>query len=217
MLGEFRAAAVNLSNAADKPVDVNLHFEGLPGSPVPAYVTVYEVPRTDTFRGAPVAAALPDAPRDARGWKIRVLPGLLRQVWFTFHVTGLPPGEHAGRLVLSPEEAPSLRVPVHLHVDLLRFPQQTELMVGGWDYTNGRGAYGITPRNRSQFVKHLRERFVNAPWVAAAESLLKNAAAEVLDARGATRLNLIDPKDRGIADAVRAKVLQALVALQQAD
>ena len=46
----------------------------------------------------------------------------------------------------------------------MQFPEQTSLLVGGWSYTNGNGAYSVTPTNRDSFLKHLQERFVNAPW-----------------------------------------------------
>ena len=140
MLGEHRAAAVNLANAGDQPVDVQLRFEGLPGSPAPAYVIVQEVEWTDTGRGVAVAAALPLAEKEGDAWKVRVLPGLIRQVWFTFHVTDLPPGEHAGAVVLTSGGGKPVRVPVRLHVYPAQFPQQTTLWLGGWSYSNGRGS-----------------------------------------------------------------------------
>ena len=89
MRGEYRAAAVNLANASDAPMEVRVHFEGLPGSPAPEYVTIHEVPWTDTIEGQPVAAALPLAQHDGPAWRLTVLPGLVRQVWLTFHVRDL--------------------------------------------------------------------------------------------------------------------------------
>ena len=47
-----------------------------------------------------------------------------------------------------------------------------------------------------------------------AESLLATGAAEVLDAEGVKGLNWHDPKERTVADAVRARVLKALVSLK---
>ena len=37
-------------------------------------------------------------------------------------------------------------------------------MLGGWCYTNGRGAYGVNPENRAAFLRHVKERFANTPW-----------------------------------------------------
>ena len=45
-----------------------------------------------------------------------------------------------------------------------RFPQQTTLWLGGWSYTDGKGHQGVTQANRTAFIQHLREHFVNCPW-----------------------------------------------------
>ncbi len=66
-------------------------------------MTGHEVPWTDTSRGVPVAAALPEAKRGDAGWPIGGLPGLVRQVWLTVHITDLQPGEHEGKVVVRAE------------------------------------------------------------------------------------------------------------------
>ena len=58
--GEYRAAALNLANCTDKPIEVRLRFEGFPKSPAPDYVTLHEVQWTDTAQGVPGASALPE-------------------------------------------------------------------------------------------------------------------------------------------------------------
>ncbi|MCX7428500.1 MAG: hypothetical protein NTW96_23100, partial [Planctomycetia bacterium] len=164
MRGEYRAAALNLTNATDSPMQARLHFEGLPGSPAPGYVAVAEVPWTDTAEGQPVAAALPEVQSQADGWPIAVLPGMVRQVWMTVHATDVEPGTHSGTAVVTCEGQEPLRIPVELHVYPVTFPKETTLLLGGWSYTNGGGAYGVTDRNREAFLAHLQDRFVNAPW-----------------------------------------------------
>ncbi len=164
MRGEYRAAAVNLANSTDRPMTVCLHFDGLPQAPLPSYVTLHEVTWTDTSHGKPVAAALPEATKADGSWSVTVLPGLVRQVWLTFHVTDLAPGELAGTLVAEPQGAAPLATPVRLRVWLLDFPEKTTLYLGGWSYTNGKGAYGLTAENRPAFLAHLQSHFVNAPW-----------------------------------------------------
>ncbi|MDY0166808.1 MAG: discoidin domain-containing protein [Thermoguttaceae bacterium] len=173
MRGEHRAAAVNLYNSTEEPIQVQLHFEGLPGQPAPGYVTVYEVDWTDTGRGVPVAAALMEAVRADNAWSIRVPPGLVRQVWMKFCIPrgeeAVAAGVHEGRILLSsPATAGPAAVPVRLHVYPAEFPEKTTLLLGGWSYTNGRGAYGMTPENRVAFLSHLQERYVNAPWATGA-------------------------------------------------
>lgn len=164
MRGEYRAAALNLLNTTDHPLEVRLHLEGLPGSPTPVYVTLHEVPWTDTVQGRPVAAALPEARRGEKDWRMNLLPGLVSQVWMTFHVTTLPAGEHSGVVVVQSEKTDAMRISVRLHVYPIDFPHQTALLLGGWSYTDGKDRYGITPENRQALVEHLKRHFVNAPW-----------------------------------------------------
>jgi len=164
MRGEYRAAALNLTNATGRPLKVQIRTEGLPGSPAPSYLTVHEVEWTDTAQGRPVAAALPEAQQNDGAWTITVLPGLVRQVWFTFHVTDVPPGGYQGQIVVESADAGRQRVPLAVHVWPFEFPKETTLWLGGWSYTNGNGSYGLTAKNRPQFLKHLQSHFVNAPW-----------------------------------------------------
>jgi len=164
MRGEYRAAAFNLANSTDRALTARLHFEGLPGSPTPGCVTVHEVAWTDTSRGVPVAAALPEARREGQAWVVRVVPGLVRQVWLTFHATDVEPGHYEGKIVVGAEGVDTPDVPVRLRVWPMEFPRRTTLRLGGWSYTNSGGIYGITPQNREKLVEHLQSHFVNAPW-----------------------------------------------------
>lgn len=181
MRGEYRAAALNLANSTDQPLVVRLRFQGLPDAPAPSYVTLHEVAWTDTSQGVPVAAALPTAPRDGDAWLVTALPGLVHQVWMTFHVTGQQAGQYAGRLIAEPAGAEPHEVPVQLRVWPLEFPSTTSLWVGGWSYTDGSGSYGVTPRNRAAFLAHVQERFVNAPW--ASSGVLMSFAFDSQDPR----------------------------------
>ena len=172
MRREYRAAAVNLANSTDETLTARVWLEGLPGGPMPSYVTLHDVIWTDTSRLVPVAAALPVAQQVDQAWQVRVRPGLLQQVWLTFHVVDLAPGTYNGRLVVEAPPVGRKTVPIRLRVWPLDFPKQTTLWLGGWSYTDGSGAYGITPQNRRAFLKHLKEHFVNAPW--ATSSVLRS-------------------------------------------
>jgi hypothetical protein len=167
MLNEYRAGAFNVSNASERAVSLRLQIVGLPGGVNPSYVTVHEVAWTDTRNGTPVAAALPEAQRDASGFMVTVPAGMTRQVWLTFHPTNVPSGVHKGNIVLS-ADGTTLKVPLTLHLYPLRFPDAPTLHVGGWDYTDTDSHYEITPQNRAAVIAHLREHFVDSPWATAA-------------------------------------------------
>ncbi len=164
MRGEYRAGVLNLANSTDRPLTVRLSFRDLPQSPLPPYVSVHEVPWTDTSQGVPVAAALPEARRTSDGWTATVLPGLVRQIWLTWHVTDVPPGDYTGSVLAEAPGLPPLDILVRLKVWPFEFPQRTSLCLGGWSYANHGGSRGVTPQNRAAFVEHLQQRFVNAPW-----------------------------------------------------
>ncbi len=164
MRGEFRAVAVNLAGTQKGKATVQCHFEGLPGGETPSYVQMHQVPWTDTQQGQPVAAALPIVSPSEGTWPIDLYPGLSGQLWMTFHVQDTAPGDYRGQLVLKMDQRATVRLPVELHIHPVRFPRKTSLLFGGWSYSNGRGAYGITEKNRAAFLAHLQDHFVNGPW-----------------------------------------------------
>lgn len=181
MQGEYRAAALQLANSTHQTLTVQLRFRDLPRSPRPEYVTLHEVEWTDTSQGVPVAAALPLATRTNDGWSVTVLPGLVRQVWLTWHATDVPPGDYRGAIVAETAHQPPLEFPVRWKVWPFQFPAQTSLCLGGWSYTDRSGSRGVTPQNREAFVAHLQQRFVNAPW--ATGSVLRSFEFERDDPR----------------------------------
>lgn len=164
MHGEYRAAAVNLANAGDRVLEARVRVEGLPGGPMPGWLTLHEVPWTDTSQSEPVGAALPEARRRDGAWSVTVRPGLLQQLWLTFHVTDQPAGQYSGNLLVEVDGLPAERIPITLRIWPLEFPRQTTLYLGGWSYTNGRSCYGVTPENKPALLRHLQSHLVNAPW-----------------------------------------------------
>jgi hypothetical protein len=165
MDNEYRAGAFNLSNATGEPMTIELQFSGLPGGNNPNYITIHEVAWTDTYKAGVVAVGLPEVPRKGETWQINVPSGLTRQVWMTFHPKNLKPGRYQGQVLLKYEKK-SYQVPLVLNFYPFHFPDQPTLHFGGFDYINAGGADGksITEKNRSQFLAHLRERFVDSPW-----------------------------------------------------
>ncbi|HUT33933.1 MAG TPA: hypothetical protein VNE39_10650 [Planctomycetota bacterium] len=163
MSHEWRADALDLTNASESDRQVRVRVDGLPGGTNPDYLTVHEVLHVGTRHFVAVAAALPLARRDGDAWAVTVPAGMARQVWFSFHPTDVKPGTYSGRVLLD-DGSGRRPVPLTLRIAPLRFPDETTLRLGGWSYTNEERMYGVTPQNREALVKLLREHHVNAPW-----------------------------------------------------
>ena len=91
-------------------------------------------------------------------------PGLVQQLWLSFRVTDLAPGAYQGSLILEPDSGTPLRIPVRLRVWPFTMPSQATLWVGGWCYTNDKGARSSRRRTACRSSAHLQERMVNCPW-----------------------------------------------------
>lgn len=197
MRGEYRAAAINLANSTQSPLSVRLRVEGLPGGGAPGYLSVAQSPWTDTGEGRPVLAALPTVEPAGGCWTLKLLPGMVAQAWCTLRAEGLPDGLHQGQIVCEYQSGEknsgttkTFKTPLAINVYPFTFPEKTTLEVGGWSYSNGRGAYGMTPKNRPAFIRHLQERFVNAPW--ATSSVLMSFK---IDGGGALKLDTREMDD----------------------
>ena len=164
MRKEYRAAAFNVSNSSDGPMQVMFRLSGLPGGDNPGYITVHEAVWTDTRKGVPVAAALPELVAEDNLYTVEIPSGMTRQVWLTFNPVDVEAGTHEGELVVESVHG-GTRFPLHMHLYPLDFPEKRSLHLGGWDYTDKIGHHSmVTEKNRSVLIQHLRERFVDSPW-----------------------------------------------------
>jgi len=174
MRGEVRGAAFNLTNASDDATTAVIGLTGLPGGTNPRCVTVREVLFTDTKDRAPIAAALPDAKKTARGYEgapqggeVSLPAGCSRQVWLSFDTAGVEAGEYKGQVEIAVPGGTEVRVPLTLTVHALDMPAERTIAVGGWDYTNGTGSYDAKPSNIPLLIDALRACGVNTPWATA--------------------------------------------------
>ncbi|MCP4642174.1 MAG: hypothetical protein GY851_17150 [bacterium] len=170
MRNEHRAAAFNISNATQETMTVRLRIESPFGKRDSDGIKIHQVEWTDTRTGRVVAAALPQAwydPDDCRAddptFQVDVPPGLTRQVWLTFDSAHADAGLHENTLTLSTVDE-RFEIPIALHVYPIDFPERPTLHSGGWDYTSGKGVYGVTNENRQAFLAHCVEHFVDSPW-----------------------------------------------------
>jgi hypothetical protein len=161
MSNEYRSAAFNLSNPGPDDLQFDMAILGLPGGPNPDYISVHDVPFTDTKSGVPVAAALPLAKKAEQHFRFEVPAGMTRQVWLTFHPKDIPAGVYSGEIAITND---MVRIPVKLRIYHFTFPDQPALHLVGWDYMDQDNRYEVTPKNRTAFISHLREHFVDTPW-----------------------------------------------------
>jgi len=164
MSGEHRAEVFNLTNATDAPVTVRVSVHGLPGGDNPDYVSVREVLFTDTRDMSPIAAALPEAEAVEGGFAVHIPAGMTRQVWLALHPTDVEPGTHGGRIEVQAEGVDALSLPFALRVFPFTFPDEPTLALGGWDYMDTGGLYGVTADNMEPLIAALREHYVSVPW-----------------------------------------------------
>ena len=161
MRNEYRSAAFNLSNPGPEDLELNVAILGLPDGPNPGYISVHDVPFTDTKSGVPVAAALSSAKQTGQHFRFEIPAGMTQQVWLIFNPKNIPASEYSGEIVITNGLG---SIPVKLRVYPFTFPDRPTLYLGGWDYTDQDDRHEVTPDNRTAFISHLREHFVDTPW-----------------------------------------------------
>ncbi len=150
-----------LFNTGSDPLDVSIKISGKQ-FPV-KNIGISEVLWTDTASLIPVACAIAPLENKDGSAKVSLLPGIVKQIWFSVTSEGLSEGAY--HLDLSFDTAQESRVTkILLTVHPLEMPKNTTLMTGGWDYSNGNGSYSVTPKNIDSFIKICKEHRVNAPW-----------------------------------------------------
>jgi hypothetical protein len=170
MSNEYRADVINLSNTKASATDLTLTIEGLPGGDNPDYVTVHEVPFTDTSNLVPVAAALPIITKQGGQYVVNVPAGLTKQIWLEFHPTEVAAGTYQGRLKVAGTGMTTFTVPLHLEMYPLTFPAKPTLHLGGWDFSNPNGGWsgGLTANTRKAFITNLQAHYVDVTWAVSA-------------------------------------------------
>jgi hypothetical protein len=163
--GETRAVAVNLTNARESTVYARARISGLPGGPNPTWVRARAAVWTDTQEGNPISSALPDAPLVDGTYRFAIPAGMVGQLWLS--VT--PPPElaaatYSGQITVTTDTLYSATIPLKVTVAPVTLAGRSSLCLGGWDYSDDDGEYGINPQNIGGFIALLKEHGVNAPW-----------------------------------------------------
>jgi hypothetical protein len=185
--GEYRADAILLTNATAQPSEAQLELSGVPGAPRPEWLRVSGIEWTDTQQHTPVADALVDASFTAGAFRVTVPAGMTRKVWLTIDAAKLAPGTYRGTLTVR-STGSSTVVAATFRVSPVAMARP-RLSLGTWDYTNGNGKLGITPRNRDAAIALMRTHFVDSPW--ATRAVLPWPKADDFDTTG----RLVRPLD----------------------
>jgi len=127
-------------------------------------VSVREVLFTDTREQRPIAAALPEAPAVPGGFALTIPAGTTRQAWLSVQPEDIEPGTHEGRVEVTAEGMAPITLPLTVRVFPFDFPEEPTLSLGGWDYTDTGGMYGVSASNMMPLIAALREHHVNMPW-----------------------------------------------------
>lgn len=165
MQREYRATTFNLTNANQMTADLTLEVKGLPGGSNPGYLSVRDIPWTDTRERIPIAAALPVAAKEGNLYRLSIPSGMMRQVWLEFRPLDLKPGTYKGEVVVSGNRSfGQITMPLTLTVSALSFPAMPSIHVGGWDYTQGKGQYEAKESIIPQLIETLTANYIDTPW-----------------------------------------------------
>ncbi|MBN1344726.1 MAG: discoidin domain-containing protein [Phycisphaerae bacterium] len=197
MRGEYRAVALNLTNATDGLCDALIRFAGLPDC-----LTAHQVEHVDTKQGVVVSDALPAAQKLGKDAVVlRIPPGTTRQVWLTVHATSIEPGVFPGKINVYPVKAhagrpvtpaqPCATVAFSLRVEPIDFPRHPTLSLGTWDYTNHPPYQrDLTAENIRAAIADAKAHFQDAPW--ATSSVMPFPQKAQLDADGNLKTEMLD-------------------------
>ena len=177
---QFRSDDLLLTNASATSQNVTLQLKNAPQNTENNWLQIYSVAWTDTAQGTPVADAL--LPVDAKNgvYKIDVPAGMTRKVWFTVDSSKVPAGSYKSTFVIS-GAGQHVNVPLSATIANMAMGKP-RFSLGMWDYTNGDGAYGITPKNRAAAISMMRSHFVDLTW--ASRAALPQPKAQDFDAHG---------------------------------
>ncbi|MDD2706993.1 MAG: acetylxylan esterase [Verrucomicrobiae bacterium] len=162
---EYRAEAVNLTNAGAEDLDLEISFDGLPGGTAPDYLTVQQVEFVGAQEGKMIADPLVAAGKSGKGYRVIIPSGMTRQLWLTFNPRGIKAGSHQGFLLASGNQRHLLKIPLNFVLHPFRFPDQPRLSLTMWDYTDRPFSFkSATEQNVPLAIKDMREHFVDTAY-----------------------------------------------------
>jgi hypothetical protein len=163
---QIRSDSLLLTNAGSTPKTVSLKIANAPRGAQNSWLKMDSVEWADTKEGNVVPDVL--MPLEMRNGTamVSIPAGMTCKIWLTVDSSKLPSGQAGSTLVIGGVDAP-MRVPINFDISPIA-ASKPRLSLGMWDYTNGKGSYGITPQNREAAIALMRSHFVDTPWANAA-------------------------------------------------
>lgn len=155
MRNAFRATAVNLTNAGEKPQTVEITLVNLPKGVVPRQVEF-----TGTPENLPIARVLSPIKQNNGNYKITIPGGMTSQIWFDISSKGLEAKTYTGKVLFSGTD--KIEVPFKLNVVPFTMPDVPALHNSNWDYAADL-KYGITKENQKAVFDDLKAHY-SSPW-----------------------------------------------------
>lgn len=176
MKGETRADSFLLTNTQSDIKQATIRLKGIASNGIKLSRSVW----TDTIEGEPVADALLEMPLKDGSYTLDLPAGITTKVWVSVDAAQRESGESQGSLQISLGNEIE-EIPLRIRVSEIEM-KRPRLSFSMWDYTNGQGAWGITPKNLHAAIKTAQDGLVNTPW--ANPSVLPRPQAEDFDASG---------------------------------
>lgn len=159
---QIRSDSILLTNASGKPMKVQFRLENAPPGAQSGWLKIDSAIWTDTYNNTAVQDALLPLESDRGLYSFDIPAGITAKLWVTLDTSKVPSGAYKSTFVLNGD---GQRVSVPLNIDISKIAMPTPRMsLTTWDYTDGKGAYGITPENRDAAIKLMRSHFLDSPW-----------------------------------------------------
>jgi hypothetical protein len=163
MRGERRSVAFNVRSVRAEPVPMRIKVT-VPGLASDA-LRILRVNWTGTDTSDWVAAELEYLGDASSVQHTILLPGVAQQIWIEVHPSSSSDaGRFSGAVTLTVGDGVAATLPLEISVFSVRFPMRPSMHLGGWDFAEGLGSYGVTKTNQATFTQLLQERYVDTPW-----------------------------------------------------
>lgn len=159
---QFRSDALLLTNASGEPMTVKVLIQNVPKNAKPGWLQLDSAVWTDTLEGVPVHDALIPIEQQNGIYGFQIPAGITGKLWVTVDSSKVLSGTYKSTFLITAGNQKA-DVPLNLNTSKIAMPAP-RMSPTVWEYTNGKGLLGITPKNRDAAIRLLRSHFVNSPW-----------------------------------------------------